>query len=121
MRIVGWVTSGVDDAPSYSSSGNQWARMTVPSKDVTFQSVVDPGTGVAGTGVAGSPRWHVADVVVAAVDVVVDAVEEDEQPVRVPMSTRATAAVPQAIARWRRGTERSEEEACGRIGGVLHR
>jgi EmrB/QacA subfamily drug resistance transporter len=95
--------------------------MTVPSKDVTFQSVVDPGTGVAATGVAGSPRWHVADVVVAAVEVVVADVDEDEQPVRVPATTRAATAVPQAIARWRRGAYRSGWRECGRIGGVLHR
>ena len=40
-------------------TGNQWARMIVPSNEVTFQSLGTPGTGVATTGRVGRGRWQV--------------------------------------------------------------
>ena len=50
MRTVGnfW------DEPGWT--GNQWARIVVPSNEVTFQSLGTPGTGVATTGRAGGGR-----------------------------------------------------------------
>ncbi len=79
MRTVGW--GPVPAVGTYAVTGNQWARMTVPSNEVMFQSVVDPATGVALTGLAGSGRLHVVGSAEAAVVVVDDA--DDEQPARV--------------------------------------
>src|SRR5688500_2622139 len=50
-------TVGAGSSAPAPSTGNQWARMVVPSNDVTSRSLVDPATGAAATGasrVAGS-------------------------------------------------------------------
>ena len=81
-------------------SGNQWARMTVPSKEVTFQSVDTPGTGVARTGpVAGA--WQAVVEAVRAAAVVADDDAEDEQPARTTAVTTRARAAPRSGQRWR--------------------
>jgi hypothetical protein len=52
MSTVGAGCWGV--APA---TGNQWARILVPSNEVMVQSEATPGTGVATTGAAGG-RWQ---------------------------------------------------------------
>ena len=84
--------------------------MTVPSKEVTFQSVDTRGTGVARTGpVAGG--WQA--VVDAVTDAAVVAVEEDEdeQPARVTARATTASAAPRTVRR-RRGA------AVGRRGCI---
>jgi EmrB/QacA subfamily drug resistance transporter len=81
-----------------------------------FQSVVEPATAVAGTGVEGTGRLH--EVTVAALlAVVVGEADVDVHAVRAPAITRA-ASTAAAGRRWRRDGGRTED---GRIGGVLHR
>ena len=111
MRMVGWVADApavvpVSAADVAAASGNQWARMIVPSNDVMSQSLVDPGTGVAVTGVDGSPRWHVAAVVAAVPRVVVEEAEDEEQPAREAARTSTTAAVAPADTRAREDVSR---------------
>jgi EmrB/QacA subfamily drug resistance transporter len=89
--------------------------MTVPSNEVMFQSVVDPATGVALTGLAGSGRLHEVESAEAAVVVVDDA--DDEHPARVATTTRASSTAAATGRRCRDGC--SVAEGC--IGGVLHR
>ncbi|HEX7443251.1 MAG TPA: hypothetical protein VF320_05160, partial [Acidimicrobiales bacterium] len=61
---------------------------------MTLQSVDDPATGAAVTGVVGAGRAQ--EVVVAEAVVVVVVAEEDEHPARVPATTRATNDTPAA-------------------------
>src|SRR5580693_10356312 len=74
-------------------TGNQWARMTVPSKEMTFQSLGIQGTGVPTAGRAGAGGWHVAAAVVASVvEVVADPWAEDEHPASTTALRTTTAA-----------------------------
>src|ERR1700675_1670402 len=81
-----------------------------------FQSVVEPATAVAGTGVEGAGRLH--EVTVAALPaVVVGEADDDEQAVSAPATTRATSTA--AAGRRRRGD--GAGAGGGRSGGVLPR
>jgi len=79
------------------ATGNQWARITVPSKEVTLQSVGVPGTGAATTATDEIGRWQA--VVMAgrglAVEEVVEGLvvagvaEDEEQPASDPRTMMA--------------------------------
>ena len=91
----------------------------MPSNEVTFQSVVEPATAVAVTGVEGTDRLH--EVVAAALlVVVVGEADDDEHPAAAP---RPPPGLPArrggAERRCRGGTVGGAR--TGRIGGVLHR
>jgi hypothetical protein len=87
MRTVGdlWAEPGW--------TGNQWARIFVPSNEVTSQSLGRPGTGAATTGRLGTGRWHVVVSVMSAGRPVPDAGadDDDEHPVRTTAATAKAA------------------------------
>ena len=87
--------------------------MTVPSKEVMFQSVGTPVTGVPRTVVTG--RWHPVVVAVDDAEVVVAGEADDEQADRVPATTRSARATLRAA---RRRTVPSWGSPG--ISGVLH-
>jgi hypothetical protein len=84
--------------PAGRSTGNQWARIGVPSKEVTVQSLDTPATGAAITGCVAPGWWHgpreegVATVWVPGDE---DATGELEHEVKFA----ATAAAPSTPAR----------------------
>jgi hypothetical protein len=102
------------------TTGNQWARITVPSNDVMFQSVVDPATDEATRGVAGTGRLQDSVVPIPAVVVVGGAVA-DAHPAKDPTTrtpdTIAMAAIGNRMGRLRNG--QATGAWCTR--GVLHR
>jgi len=98
---------------------NQWARISVPSKEVMLQSVFEPGTGEATTDEFGTGRLQ--DSVVATPTLVVAGDDDDDvHPANDPAKTRADTIAMPAVRTgvWRDRTGRSVFE--GRIGGVLH-
>ena len=102
-------TVGAGWAELAPATGNQWARIFVPSNEVTVQSDGTPVTGVAWTGAA-TGRWQtgglhevVDPLPVAETD---DVVVETEDVVVEHPATRAKASAPAASGgrsvRWRR-------------------
>ena len=101
------------------TTGNQWARITVPSKDVMLQSVFDPGTGEATT--EGVRTGRLQDTVVAApAMVVVGDEEEDVHPVNDPAMTTADTSATKADRKMAEGLPMGRSASEDDIGGVLH-
>lgn len=101
------------------TTGNQWARITVPSNDVMLQSMVEPATGEATTEVVGTGRSQASVVAALAVVVVGDA-EDDEHPANDPATTTAGTNATQTVRKWARRLRDGRSGMEGRIGGVLH-
>ena len=78
------------------TTGNQWARITVPSNDVILQSVVEPAPDEAMTEVAGTGRSQ-ASVVAVLAAVVVGEAEEDENPANDPITTTTGTNATQTV------------------------
>jgi len=100
------------------TAGNQWARITVPSNDVTLQSAVEPATGEAMTEAAGMGRLQ--DNVVAEPAAVVGKAEEDEHPANDPATTAADTDVTQTVRKRAKRLRCGRSAAEVRIRGVLH-
>src|ERR1700677_1544484 len=95
MRTVGAL------APPGRSTGNQWARIWVPSNDVTFQSVGTPGTGVAFTFILPAGGRHTGADRLVPPEVVLEVVAPDAAPLDQPadITTAATTRTRSSIGR----------------------
>ena len=88
-------------APPGRSTGNQWARIWVPSNEVTFQSVGIPGTGVAFTSMLPAGGRHTGTERLVAPEVALGVEAPDAGPPDQPadITTVATTTTRNSIGR----------------------